>query len=231
MAEKQIALVTGGNRGIGFGLCQALADKGYHVILAARDEKSGREKASELKNQGLSVEFHPLDVNSEKSIKETLAFIQKQYGKLDVLINNAGVLLDRDENPNKEILAKTLETNVIGPYLLCEAAGELMKTKRKGRIINVSSHMGSLSAMQPDYPAYRISKTALNAITRVFSSLLHPYNILVNSVCPGWVKTDMGGPNAPLTLEQGVASILWAVDLPDDGPTGGFFQRGKPIAW
>lgn len=231
MVGKQIALVTGGNRGLGFGICQALADKGYHVILAARDEKSGREKTNELKKQGQSVEFQALDVNSEKSIKEAIAAIKAKYGKLDVLINNAGVLLDRDSNPDQAILEKTMETNVIGPYLLCEAAAELMKPSRKGRIVNVSSHLGSLAMMQVEFPAYCISKTALNAITRIFAPKLHPYNILVNSVCPGWVQTDMGGPHAPLSIEQGAASVLWAVDLPDDGPTGGFFQHGKPLAW
>lgn len=107
----------------------------------------------------------------------------------------------------------------------------LCKEKGRGRIVNVSSHIGELASMQGDFPAYRISKTALNAVTRIFASLLKPHNILVNSVCPGWVKTDMGGPNAPLPLEQGVASILWAVDLPDDGPTGQFFQHGKPLDW
>lgn len=231
MVEEQIALVTGSNRGIGFGLCRALGERGYRVIMTARNEKSGSEKAQELINQGLPVEFLPLDVDDEKSIQSVIATIKERYGRLDVLINNAGILLDRNTPPNKSLLTKTLETNVIGPYLLCQAAGDLMKTHRKGRIVNVSSHISSLATMQGDFPAYRISKTALNAVTRIFAAQLKPFNILVNSVCPGWVKTDMGGPHAPLPLEQGVASILWAIDLPDDGPTGHFFQHGKPLNW
>lgn len=231
MSEKQIALVTGGNRGIGFGLCQALAERGYHVILTARHENAGREKVQELVEQGLSVEFLPLDVADEKSIHSAILTIKERYGRLDVLINNAGVLLDRNTTPDQALLTKTLETNAVGPYLLCQAAGDLMKVNRRGRIVNVSSHIGSLHSMQGDFPAYRLSKTALNAVTRIFASQLKPFNILVNSVCPGWVKTDMGGPHAPLPLETGVASILWAIDLPDDGPTGHFFQHGKPLEW
>jgi NAD(P)-dependent dehydrogenase (short-subunit alcohol dehydrogenase family) len=231
MGEEKIALVTGGNRGIGFGLCRALAEKGYRVILTARNEKSGREKAQELISQGLPVEFLPLDVDDEKSIQSALSSIKDRYGRLDVLVNNAGILLDRNAPPNKTLLTQTLETNVIGPYLLCQAAADLMKAKRQGRIVNVSSHISSLATMQGDFPAYRISKTALNAVTRIFAAQLKPFNILVNSVCPGWVKTDMGGPNAPLPLEKGIASILWAIDLPDDGPTGHFFQHGKSLDW
>lgn len=230
--KEKIALVTGANRGLGFETCRELGRQGYHVILAARDEKKGKIKAEELVKEGHSVIFHRLDMDDPESIKETMQWIEKNYGRLDVLINNAAILLDWGKGKtNKETLEKTFTTNVVGPFLLLEKASDLMKKHQSGRIVNVSSQAGQMAHMDLLYPAYRISKAALNAVTCIFASDLKNHKILVNAVCPGWCKTDMGGADAPLPVEKGVASILFGVTLPDNGPTGKFFQHGQEMPW
>jgi NAD(P)-dependent dehydrogenase (short-subunit alcohol dehydrogenase family) len=160
---------------------------------------------------------------------------------LDILVNNAGVFLDIHGNEDAggasvfnaslETLTATLKTNLYGPLLLAQELTPLMKQQHYGRIVNISSGMGQLSEMEGKSPAYRISKTALNALTRILAAETQGYNILVNSICPGWVRTDMGGPQAERTVEQGVSGIIWAATLPNDGPTGGFFRDGQPIPW
>lgn len=171
-------------------------------------------------------------MDDQKSIEDIVKWIEKNYGRLDVLINNAAVLLDWGKGKtNKSTLEKTFTTNVVGPYLLLEKAAELMKKNRYGRIVNISSLAGQMGSMDFSFPSYSISKAALNAVTCIFASELKPHNILVNAISPGWCKTDMGGPNAPLSVETGVASILYGVDLPDDGPTGKFLQDGQEVAW
>lgn len=231
MAINKVALVTGGNRGLGFETCRVLGKHGYHVILTARDKVHGQQKADELNDEGLSIEFHPLDVTDPQNIEDTIRWVEKKHGRLDVLINNAAILWDHDKPIDKELLTKTLETNTIAPYLLCEYASKLMAKHAYGRIVNVSSMSGQLSALEVGIPAYSLSKTALNAVTVIFASKLANDNILVNSVCPGWVNTDMGGASAPLTVQQGVDTIVWAAELPASGPTGKFLQRRKEIAW
>lgn len=228
---KKVVFVTGGNRGIGFGLCSAFGEKGYQVVLAARKAEDGQQATESLKSKGHSITFVPLDINDEKSISKALLFVEQEFGRLDILINNAGILVDRNGKPSKKILLDTFETNAVGPYLMCEAAGELMKKSGGGRIVNVSSQAGQLENMHSEFPAYRISKAALNAVTKVFSTKYKPYGILVNSVCPGWVKTEMGGPGAQISVEEGVDTIVWAAELPADGPTGSFFHKRSKIAW
>jgi len=187
------------------------------------------------------VLFQPLDVTAESSIADLGAFIHSRCGRLDILINNAGIFLDRHGsedanaasvfNASLETLTATLKTNLYGPLLLAQELTPLMKQQRYGRIVNISSGMGQLSEMEGRSPAYRISKTALNALTRILAAETRGYNILVNSVCPGWVRTEMGGPNAERTVEEGATGILWAATLPDDGPSGGVFRDGQPIPW
>ncbi len=232
--NQKIAVVTGANRGLGFETCRQLGQKGFQVILTARDSSKGEAAAKELQNQGLAVIFSPLDVTDPVSIEKLSDFIRKQFGRLDVLVNNAGVLLDPDGsifNAKIETIQQTIETNVYGPLRLCQALIPLMKEYNYGRVVNVSSGMGQLSDMDGGYPGYRISKTALNAVTRMLTAELQGTNILVNSVCPGWVKTDMGGANATRTLEEGVDTIVWLATLPDNGKTGGFWRDRKPIPW
>ena len=231
----RIALVTGGNRGIGFEVSRQLAAQGLHVVLTARDASKGRAAAKTLQEEGLPVEFHRLDVASCRSIRAGVAAIGERHGRIDVLVNNAGVMLDprgsRFLDSKLDVYRDTLETNLLGPLQLAQAVVPLMKANRYGRIVNLSSGQGQLSEMASGTPAYRISKTALNALTRILAAEFHGSNILVNSMCPGWVRTDMGGDGAPRTPEEGADTALWLATLPDDGPTGGFFKDRKPIAW
>lgn len=234
MADKRIAVVTGANKGIGFESVRHLSRVGVKVILTARDEARG-EKASEvLMREGMDVLFHQLDVTDGKSIKNLHEYVLKEHGKLDILVNNAGVFLDRDESGsevNPDTVRKTMETNVYGPLVLCQTFIPLMKKNGYGRIVNVSSGMGQLSDMGAGYLAYRLSKTALNAVTRVIAEEVRGSNILVNSMSPGWTRTDMGGPNATRGPELGADTIAWLATLPDGGPTGGFFMDRKSITW
>jgi NAD(P)-dependent dehydrogenase (short-subunit alcohol dehydrogenase family) len=173
-------------------------------------------------------------MDDPKNIEEAVDWIEKTYGRLDVLINNAGILLDWGTGKtNKANLEKTFTTNVVGPYLLLEKASTLMKKGQFGRVVNVSSLAGQMANMDLFYPAYRISKAALNAVTCIFASDLKSHNVIVNAICPGRCKTDMGGggPNASLPVEKGVASIMFGVDLPDGCPTGRFFEHGEEIPW
>ena len=231
---KRIAVVTGGNRGIGFETCRQLAKQGIHVILTSREEVRGKAAAEKLQAEGLDVSYYSLDVTDADSVQRLAQFIKNEYGQLDILINNAGVLLDSSGsvlNTKIDTLHQTINTNLYGPFLLCQALIPLMEKHKYGRIVNVSSGAGQLSDMNSGYPSYRISKTALNALTRVLGNELKGTNILVNSVCPGWVKTDMGGANASRTPAQGADTIVWLATLPDNGPTSGFFRDRQPIPW
>lgn len=232
---KRIAVVTGANRGIGFEICRQLARRGLHIILTARSADRGKAAAAALQNEGLAVEFHRLDVASARSVRALAACLDRQYGRLDVLINNAGVLLDPRGSRVLDALPvtfrETLAINLMGPLLLVQALVPLMKKNDYGRIVNISSGQGQLSDMGVGAPAYRISKTALNALTRTLAADLKGSGILVNAMCPGWTKTDMGGPSAPRTVEQAADTAVWLATLPDDGPSGGFFRDRKSIAW
>ncbi|MDZ7957320.1 MAG: SDR family oxidoreductase [Aulosira sp. DedQUE10] len=237
--NKKVAVVTGGNRGLGFEASHELAKQGYQVILTSRNEEKGNAAATKLKNEGLGVIYHPLDITSDESSHKLAEFINKEFGKVDALVNNAGIYIDSEASGNNlsifdakiDTLKQTIETNLYGALRVTQALLPLMKNQNYGRIVNVSSGMGQLTDMGGGSPAYRISKTALNAVTRIFASELQGTNILVNSVCPGWVKTDMGGANAPRTLEQGADTIVWLATLPDGSPTGGFFRDRQPIDW
>ena len=229
----RIALVTGANRGIGFAVCRRLGQEGATVVLASRDEARGDEAAGKLRYEGLDVVARQLDVTDQASVDAAATWLEATYGRLDVLVNNAGIM------PNKaRVLEATLEdaeamwqVNVLGPWRACQAFLPLMLPGGWGRIVNVSSEAGRFDRINAVATAYRVSKAALNAYTKSLASELHPRGILVNAVCPGWVASDMGGPEAARTLEQGAESIFWAIALDDDGPTGGFFQDGKPMPW
>jgi NAD(P)-dependent dehydrogenase (short-subunit alcohol dehydrogenase family) len=234
---QKVAVVTGGNRGLGFEASRQLAKKGYQVVLTSRDEAKGKAAAQKLQAEGLNVIFHALDVTNDESSQKLAEFLHEQFGKLDVLVNNAAIYIDSQTSGNSvfdakiDTLRQTMETNVYGVLRVTQALIGLMQKQNYGRIVNVSSGAGQLTDMGSGYPAYRISKTALNALTRIFSNELQGTNILVNSVCPGWVKTDMGGPNAPRTPEQGVDTIVWLATLPDGSATGGFFRDRQSIDW
>ena len=232
----RIAVVTGANRGIGLEICRQLAGRGgIHVVLTARDQKKGNAAAQGLRKEELDVGFHPLDVTSEPSVKALAGFVAKTHGRCDILVNNAGILADprgsRFLDSKVETYRETLATNVLGPLLLAQALVPLMKRHRYGRIVNVSSGMGQLSDMGAGSPAYRVSKAAVNALTCILAAEFGGSGILVNSMCPGWVRTAMGGSSAPRSVEQGADTAVWLATLPDNGPTGGFFRDRKAIPW
>jgi NAD(P)-dependent dehydrogenase (short-subunit alcohol dehydrogenase family) len=238
-AAKKIAVVTGANRGLGLETCRQLARLGLTVILTARDPARGAAEADKLQAQGLDVIFQPLDVTDPASIAQLGEFLAQKFGRIDVLVNNAGVFLDPlgGDDPDAssvlradiDTLRTTMETNLYGPLRMCQALIPLMQGS--GRVVNVSSGMGQLSEMNGCCPGYRFSKTGLNALTRTLADELQHSAIKVNSVCPGWVRTDMGGPNAERPVEKGAETIVWLATLDDDGPSGGFFRDKAPIAW
>ena len=230
---KKIALVTGANRGIGFETCRQLSQLGLTVLLTSRDTKKGESATKQLTDKGLDVVFCQLDVSDKGSIRRVFGRTEQQFGHLDVLVNNAAILYDTFQSAigaDLEVVGKALATNLYGPWLLCQAFIPLMKKSGYGRIVNVSSGAGSLHYMEGGTPAYGISKVALNALTRKLASELKGTNMLVNSVDPGWVATDMGGRGGR-PVEEGAKGIVWAATLPDSGPSGGFFYDGKPEPW
>ena len=241
--SAKVALVTGANRGMGLETVRQLAQLGYQVILTCRDKDLGLVAVEKLNTQGLHVDCQSLDVTDINSIQELAGFVQQKYHKLDVLVNNAGILLDSPNGNdwgtannlgnnlynNAKIIRQTFETNTLGPLLLSKALIPLMHDN--GRIVNVSSGMGQLSGMNGGWTGYRISKTALNAVTRILADELKDTHIKVNSVCPGWVRTDMGGPGADRTVTKGVETTVWLATLDDSGPSGGFFRDKLPIDW
>jgi NAD(P)-dependent dehydrogenase (short-subunit alcohol dehydrogenase family) len=239
MNEKiRIAVVTGANRGIGYETCRQLAQRGLKVILTARDGSKGESAAETLRGQGLDVVYHTLDVTDPAGIGHLVEFIDSEFGHVDVLINNAGIMLESHKpggapvsifRAEVDTVRESMETNVYGPMLLSQALKPLMHGN--GRIVNVSSGMGQLAEMNGGWPGYRISKTAMNALTRILADELKSTNIKVNSVCPGWVRTDMGGPNAERSVEKGAETIVWLATLAEDGPSGGFFRDKQPIPW
>ena len=229
---ERVALVSGANRGIGRQVAAELADLGYRVVVGSRDLDKGEEAARDI---GENAVARRLDVTDEQSIAGCIAWIAEEYGRLDVLVNNAGIVgggwstsavdVDLDQ------VRKTLETNLYGAWRLVQEALPLMRRNGYGRIVSVSSGMGQLADMGGHSPAYRVSKTGLNALTRILTAELGDENVLVNSCCPGWVRSDMGGPNAPRSLEEGADTVVWLATLPDDGPRGGFFRDRRPIPW
>ena len=236
MAERRIAVVTGANRGIGLEIARQLARvPGVRVVLTARDAARAKAAADGLRREGLDADPRALDVTSEASVRALAQAIERDYGRCDILVNNAGVMLDprgsRVLDSRVETYRATLETNLIGPLRLILALAPLMKRHGYGRIVNVSSGQGQLADMGSGTPAYRVSKTALNALTRTLDSDLGGSGILVNAMCPGWVRTDMGGPSAPRSVAQGADTAVWLATLPDGGPSGGFFRDRKPIPW
>jgi NAD(P)-dependent dehydrogenase (short-subunit alcohol dehydrogenase family) len=229
---ERVALISGGNRGLGREVARRLAEDGYQVVIGSRDLAKGEQAAREL---GANVSACRLDVTDQKSIESCIDEIQGRFGRLDVLVNNAGIAgggwstsatdVDLDE------VRATLETNLFGAWELTQAALPLMRENGYGRIVNLSSGMGQLSDMNGHAPGYRVSKTGLNALTRILTAELGEENVLVNSCCPGWVRTDMGGAGARLSVEEGGDTPFWLATLPDDGPRGGFFRSRQPIPW
>ncbi|TGL08551.1 SDR family oxidoreductase [Leptospira bouyouniensis] len=231
-SNEKIALVTGANRGIGKQVSIDLAKQGIYVLIGSRNESDAEETLKQVKSVGKG-EIVSLDVSKEQSINEVLDMITGSFGRLDILVNNAGIFMDPGSyfETTSEDLHRTLLVNLFGPFRLIQVFLPMMIQNNYGRIVNVSSGMGQLSDMGGGYPAYRISKTAINALTNLSSIEGVGKNIKINSVCPGWVKTDMGGANATRPVEKGAETIVWAATLPENGPTGKFFRDKKEIPW
>lgn len=240
MPKQRVAVVTGANRGLGLGTCRGLAERGYRVVMTGRDGVKLASAAAGLKGEGLEVETFVVDVIRQADVDALVPWLETTFGRVDVLVNNAGMVLETrnfDQEPPSvfrsapDLVGKTLETNTLGPLRMSQALVPLMKRNGYGRIVNMASGMGQLSDMGGYWVGYRMSKTALNTVTRVLAAELADTPIKVNSVCPGWVKTDMGGSHADRSVEEAVPGILWAATLPADGPSGGFFRDGEAISW
>ncbi|MSQ61044.1 MAG: SDR family NAD(P)-dependent oxidoreductase [Dehalococcoidia bacterium] len=230
-----VAVVSGGNRGIGREVCRQLADLGHTVILTARSESAAKEAAGQTQAQTRLL-HHQLDVTDPVSVITLRDDMLAQFGRVDILINNAAVYLDktarsplRDLDPS--ILEATMKANLIGPLRLIQAFLPGMLDRGYGRIVNVSSDMGRMTELNPAGAYYRLSKLALNGLTRMVAADTASNNVLVNAVSPGWVRTEMGGSAATRSIEEGASGIVWAATLPDGGPSGLLFRDGKELGW
>ncbi|MFI9155056.1 SDR family oxidoreductase [Streptomyces sp. NPDC053367] len=229
----RVAVVTGANRGIGREVVRQLAERGYRVVLGSRDLAKGRSAAARLDPGGERVTAVQLDVSDQESVTAMAEWVTRELGRTDVVVNNAAILYDTWAQARTADLAEVqqaLDTNLFGAWRVTQALLPLLERSPHPRVVNVSSEGGSLASMSGGTPAYSVSKASLNALTRLLAGELRGRRILVNSICPGWVATDMGGGGGR-PVSEGAAGVVWAATLPDDGPTGGFFRDGKPVPW
>jgi NAD(P)-dependent dehydrogenase (short-subunit alcohol dehydrogenase family) len=224
------ALVTGGNRGIGLEACRQLAGAGMNVVLAARDPERGEQAAQELRDEGLDVAYERLDVADSHSVEECARRLADAGTEVDALVNNAGVYPTEGVfSVSEEAFEMALEVNTLGPFRTCRAFVPMMLQRGYGRVVNVSSGGGSFGeGLGP--AAYAVSKVALNALTVKVSQAVRG-DVKVNAMCPGWVRTDMGGSGAPRSTEEAADTLVWLATLSEDGPNGGFFRDREPIPW
>ena len=230
---SRVAVVTGASRGIGKEIVFQLAGRGDTVILGSRDAAQGERAAKSFGTLPGTVLARQLDVTSQDDVDRLAVELTGSVGHVDVLVNNAAIHYDTWQSASSadlDVVREALETNVFGAWRVTLGLLPLLRASSHPRIVNVSSEGGSLTNMGGGLPAYRVSKAALNVLTRALAAELRPAGILVNSVCPGWVATDMGGPGGR-PVAEGAESVLWAADLPDRGPTGGFFRDGEPLPW
>ncbi|MFF3685086.1 SDR family oxidoreductase [Streptomyces sp. NPDC002187] len=225
------ALVTGGNRGIGLETCRQLGRAGLDIVLAARDPARGRTAAQELTRQGLRVRGEELDITDGGSVRACAQRLAEAGIEVDVLVNNAGVYpTEPFFSLDEETMRQSVDVNLMGAFRTCRTFVPEMIRRGYGRVVNVSSGLGAMTDNVPSPAAYGIAKAALNALTLVVAAA-SPSSVKINAVCPGWVRTDMGGEWAPTTVERGADTVSWLALLPDDGPTGGFFRNRSRIPW
>lgn len=246
--EKRVAVITGSSKGLGFEIARQLAKlENIQVIMSSRDETQGLEARGNLVQQGLEVDYLPLNVIDDKSVVNFVGALHKQYGRVDILVNNAGVNSTKEPEESSILTAKldtvisSFAVNTVGPLRMCQALIPLMKERNYGRIVNVSTEMASLNLISNDFyviaPSYRLSKISLNGVACLLAKELKGTNILVNNYSPGWMKTDIGGADAPLTTEEGAETAVYLATLPDGGPQGGFFAEMRkfggpfPLPW
>ena len=230
----KVAVVTGANRGLGLEVCRQLAAAGVQVVLTGRDPAAINGAAADLRARNLEVTSAVMDVTDDDSIRSCARHVLEQFARVDILVNNAGVLIDEE----REVLAipiaqvrATFEANVFGAIAVAQAFVPAMIDRRRGSVVNVSSGAGQLSSMGSYAPAYSISKAALNAFTIQLAAATHGSGVIVNCVDPGWVRTRMGGPSAPASVDKGADTIVWLALQPSDGPTGKFFNNRHVIDW
>lgn len=236
MSTNKVALITGANKGLGLAIARQLGQQGITVVLSARDEAKGQAAAATLKAEGIDAHSVKLEVTNADDIAALPTYFEKNFGRLDILINNAGISLDKAGRTDPDAFRQTYETNVIAPWFIAQALLPLLQEAPAGRIVNHSSILGSLTMLSTEMrdailPAYNSSKAALNMLTVQLANALRSTRIKVNAGHPGWVKTDMGGENAPLEIVEGAKTAVALALLPDDGPTGGYFHLGKTLPW
>ena len=231
---QRVAVVTGANRGLGLAVVRGLAERGLRVVLTARSGQAAEQAAEELAKQGLPVAAHQLDVTDPASVVRAMADTGYTYGRLDVLVNNAAVAIDRQQlasSVDMERVRATLDTNIMGAWRCCTAAIPEMKNNGYGRIVNVTTHMSTFARMGTGSVAYRVSKAGLNALTCILAAELCEANILVNAASPGKATTRLAYGKADRTPEEAADDFIWLATLPDDGPTGGLFHRRQRLGW
>ncbi|HRP96944.1 MAG TPA: SDR family oxidoreductase [Rhodocyclaceae bacterium] len=231
----RLCVITGASRGLGRATARRLCADGLHVVGTARNVAALEPLAAELAARGHAFEACALDVDDDRSVQAMRDRLAARFDHLDVLINNAGVSLERYQSSLLDLpldtLRATLETNLFGVLRVTQALMPMLLRSEAGRIVNLASGLGQLADMQAGVPAYRISKTAVNAVTRILAVELADTAVKVNSVCPGWCRTDLGGPDAPRSADEGADTIVWLATLPADGPSGDFFRDRQPLAW
>jgi NAD(P)-dependent dehydrogenase (short-subunit alcohol dehydrogenase family) len=233
-APPKIAIVTGANKGIGFEVVRQLAERGFHVFLTARDLERGKSAAARLVKAGANVTFLRLDVSDPRSVKSMAAALARKTDHLDVLVNNAAILENDDVSVldvTADEVERTWRTNTLGPLLVAQSLAPLLRRSKRGSVINISSGWGALHDMVDESPAYSISKAALNAVTRQLADAFKSDGIAVNSVCPGWVRTDMGGAGADRDVAEGADTIVWLATEAPRSISGQFLRDRKPIPW
>lgn len=233
-SNQRTALITGGNRGIGLETARQLAARGYHVVVAARDESAGQRAAESIQAEGGNATALSLDVSDSRSISQAASRFSHIADHLDVLINNAGIYPDEGLSIltlTRDQLNQTLHTNTFGPLEVTQAFLPFLRKGTEPRVINVSSGYGQLGGLSPNAPSYSLSKLALNGLTIMLANALQSDRIAVNSMCPGWVRTDMGGPNASRTVEQGADTAVWLAAEAAQELTGKFFRDRQEIPW
>ncbi len=234
MTVQRVALVTGGNRGLGYAIAKQLAESGLLVVIGSRDAAAGKEAAARLAGAGLDVHSTRLDVTASESVESASAWVVEQFSRIDVLVNNAGVAMDKGQrasSPDFSVVARTLDTNLMGAWRCSAAAAPHMVANGYGRIVNVTSHLGSIATMSGTNVSYRVSKAGLNALTRILAAELADSGVLVNAASPGRMNTRMARDETTRTPEQGADTPVWLATLPDDGPTGGLYYERRPLDW
>ncbi len=235
MPARKIAIVTGGNRGIGREIARQLMKAEVFVVIGCRSEPKCAMALEELRREGPDVDAYPCDVTDTRSVKRFVEHVEKHHGAPSILVNNAGIYPEETEakvvDTPTAVWRETFETNLFGVVRMCREVVPLMRKIRHGRIVNLSSGLGQLHHMGEGSPAYRVSKAAVNALTRTLAAEVAGTGILVNCMSPGWVRTAMGGENAPRSVEEGADTAVWLALLPSNGPTGQFFRDRKPIPW